>query len=543
VEEKKVSATSLLDVTPPPRESAPPALALADSDPNLAEQAPVSSQVSPSQAETLRNPTTPPVASKEEPVKEEPVKEEALASSEPTSSEAETRRLVVPEPIEAAPVSIEAAPVSLEEIESSQLVEESTDDDPTPLSLRDAIIEDAKPLDVSSEHETLSLRDVLIVPTMVEPDSTPPPPLRGALRTLPPTPGKFKTAAPPPTIMVEEPPPSIRPAEAVTKVSRPPGGSVPPKLPSGASVPPKVPSSGSLPPKLPSAASLPPKRSLPPPLKKPVEDDASESVRPAPLTRIAPATLPPAEEPKRSFLVPALVIGVAAVLLWRIMASPTKTPDETPTTITTASATATPSAEPSATATPSAEPSAAPSAEPAASASSSAEPTAIKEPPATTTTVTTTPRPTGTATTAPTSTATAPTGEPTEKKPAANVPVGEMSMSDMLDKAGSAKRSGDLPLAHDLYARVLKQSPTNVEANGGLGDVARAQGDLPAAKASYQRALAASPSYSPAMLGLADIEWDEGNRDAAQARYAKIVEQMRGRAPQRARDRSPAPTE
>lgn len=524
MEEKKVSATSLLDVTPsPPRDTDESVtLELADSDPSPGTPPPSGGEAppSPSQVETQRSPAAPAANPKLDETPLANVADIAGPFEEtPAASEAETRRVVMPGVV-AEP------PQSLEEIESSSLQEDNSDDEPAPLSLRDAIVEE-KPMELSSEHETVSLRDLVVMPPIVEPDSTPPPPMRGALRTLPPDPGKFKSAAPPPTIMVDDaPPPSVRPkAPSLSpKPSVPPKGSVPPKLPG-------------------SAASVPPKRSLPPPLKKPVVEDeaSSESARPAPLTRIAPATLPPAEaeEPKRSVIVPALAIAVAGFIFWRIMSSPSKVEaPPTPTTTTTATATAEPSATETA--------SAAPSSEPAASESASAAPTT--DPPApsatvatsTTTSATPTPKPTATATATatagPTATTTAEPGD--RPKPAA--PVGEMSMGDMLDKAGSAKRSGDYPTARDLYERVLKQSPANVEANGGLGDVARAQGDASAAKASYQRALAASPSYSPALLGLADIEWDEGNRDSASARYGKIVEQMRGRAPQRARDRAPA---
>lgn len=527
MEEKKVSATSLLDVTPsPPREADESiTLQLADSDPSpgaplSADEAPPS----PSQVETQRSPTAPPPTGGAPKIEETPLANMADISGPfeetPAASDAETRRVVMPGVVADPPQSVE-------EIE---LQEDSGDEEPAPLSLRDAIIEE-KPMELSSEHETVSLRDLVVMPPVVEPDSTPPPPMRGALRTLPPDPGKFKSAAPPPTIMVDDaPPPSVRPKAP----SLAPKGSVPPKLPaSAASVPPKLPA---------SAASVPPKRSLPPPLKKPVaeEEASSESARPAPLTRIAPATLPPAEaeEPKRSVIMPAIAIAVAGFIFWRIMSSPSKveTPP-TPTTTTTATATA----EPTATETASTPP----SAEPAASESASAAPTTAPPAPSATVATSTTsetpaPKATATATAAPTAATTTATTAETGDKPKPATPVGEMSMGDMLDKAGSAKRSGDYPTARDLYERVLKQSPANVEANGGLGDVARAQGDASAAKASYQRALSASPSYSPALLGLADIEWDEGNRDSASARYGKIVEQMRGRAPQRARDRAPA---
>jgi tetratricopeptide (TPR) repeat protein len=118
-------------------------------------------------------------------------------------------------------------------------------------------------------------------------------------------------------------------------------------------------------------------------------------------------------------------------------------------------------------------------------------------------------------------------------------------MSELLDRAGAARRSGDYVTSRELYQRILRDNPANVEANGGLGDVARAQGNLPEAKASYERALAASPAYGPATLGLADVEWDLGDHASAQKHYAAIVERQGDRAPERARTRSSAqpPTE
>ena len=95
-------------------------------------------------------------------------------------------------------------------------------------------------------------------------------------------------------------------------------------------------------------------------------------------------------------------------------------------------------------------------------------------------------------------------------------------------------------MARELYQRVLRQNPRNVEAHGGLGDIARAQGDLNAAKASYERALAASPAYGPAQLGLADTEWDLGDQASAQRHYAQIVDRLGKRAPARAKQRSGA---
>jgi len=128
---------------------------------------------------------------------------------------------------------------------------------------------------------------------------------------------------------------------------------------------------------------------------------------------------------------------------------------------------------------------------------------------------------------------------PGEKKPAANE---HLSMSELLDHAGAARRSGDYAGARGFYEKILKDNPANVEANGGLGDVARATGDLAAAKASYEHALASSPGYGPAALGLADVEWDLGDKTTAQKHYAQIVERQGDRAPARARERSGAST-
>jgi Tfp pilus assembly protein PilF len=111
-------------------------------------------------------------------------------------------------------------------------------------------------------------------------------------------------------------------------------------------------------------------------------------------------------------------------------------------------------------------------------------------------------------------------------------------MSEALDKAGQAKRSGDYATAKELYAKVLRESASNVEAHSGLGDIAKAQGDLAAAKASYQKALSSSPDYGPALLSLADVEWDMGDRAAAQQHYARIVAARGGSAPDRAKQRA-----
>jgi len=121
---------------------------------------------------------------------------------------------------------------------------------------------------------------------------------------------------------------------------------------------------------------------------------------------------------------------------------------------------------------------------------------------------------------------------------APRVNEGALSLSELLDRAHTAKRAGDFTNANEYYERALRTNGGNVEAHGGLGDIAKAQGDLAAAKQHYSQALATSPGYSPAILGLADAEWDLGERASAQARYSDIVRRMGANAPARAKERS-----
>lgn len=385
---------------------------------------------------------------------------------------------------ETAPLSLRDA-IPDETDETRPWRRESLDEEPAPLSLRDAF----QIQDKESMSEIVSLRDVVVLSPRSDDsenavDSTPPPPARGALKTLPPTPSKQGSTAPPPTITVED------------KGERKPSA--------------------------------------------PARAAATESTE---------------EESKGGWFLPALAILGITIVIWRMMAAsseppPTSSqhvatieapavketsaaPDPDPTIEATsapaetevlssttapetaASATASTAAVATVTATPSAEKKAA--TPPAAGATSTAANAAKKA---------------AASTPAAGATSTAATAA---KKPAAS--ERGMSMSDMLDRAGSARRSGDFATARGLYEQVLRQNAGNVEANGGLGDVARAQGDLPAAKASYERALATSPTYGPAMLGLADTEWDLGNRANAQRHYAQIVERLGDRAPERAKQR------
>jgi hypothetical protein len=113
----------------------------------------------------------------------------------------------------------------------------------------------------------------------------------------------------------------------------------------------------------------------------------------------------------------------------------------------------------------------------------------------------------------------------------------QLALSEVLSRAGAARRGGDPARAKALYERALALSAGNVEANGGLAEIARAQGDLAGAKALYEKALATSPSYGPALLGVADVEWDLGERDAAQRRYRELIAASAS-APERAKERA-----
>lgn len=94
-----------------------------------------------------------------------------------------------------------------------------------------------------------------------------------------------------------------------------------------------------------------------------------------------------------------------------------------------------------------------------------------------------------------------------------------------LTQAAGAVRSGDLARAEVLYRSALAAQPNNVEAQSGLGDIARRRGDSARAAQLYDRVLAQNPSYLPAMMASADQKWAAGNRASALVLYRRIVDQ------------------
>lgn len=388
-----------------------------------------------------------------------------------------------------APNVAEAAD-SIDELDPDSLLEDDTEEEESPLSLKDAMPDSSGDVlgdddlqedeDPPDPHELLSLRDLAVVPAVAANTSTTSQPPKAAA-----------TAAP---------------AKAAVATSQ-----APPARPVSLSRPDIAPSR-------PPSPSMSPDRTV---------DD---------IKRRAAVSAATDKATKRGWILGAVTLLVLGGIAWRIVTSgpqDVKPPVKpTPTVATTAPVTpvTTPSPTPrppESTVAIDLPPSATPSVTPPTTV---APPTTPDRPPP----VVTNPNPN------PNPNPTPPTSVATTEKPKPVVTDSPGSMSDLLDKAGAARRKGDYATARDLYQRVVAMSPGNVEANGGLGDVARAQGDLAAAKASYERALAASPTYTPAQLGLADVEWDQGNRVSATKRYAAVVDRMGDRAPQRAKERAGA---
>lgn len=104
------------------------------------------------------------------------------------------------------------------------------------------------------------------------------------------------------------------------------------------------------------------------------------------------------------------------------------------------------------------------------------------------------------------------------------VPRG-MDFRKLLEDASTAKRSGDLGRAETLYRAAEEQSPGNIEALGGLGDVAKARGDGASAAKFYESVLQQNPTYLPTLISLADIKWSSGDHPGALMLYKRVANQ------------------
>lgn len=467
-----------------------------------------------------------------------------LADSSPTMPATESDKSIdVPMSEPALPTALESKPASLVEALVSSMPVAA----PPPVEAKKAEQWD------DEEAEVLSMRDIQVVPEARH-SSTPPPPPRGHLKTLPPA---RPDALPPPTITFDDPKKSDPPPATAKNTDPSPPAKTPshkPKVADAMKVETKKDEKSEKTDKSDESKSKKDSKKSDVIVTKTKEKEKDgesrtantippkrdEKAKPAAATAKAQVTAP--EEGGRSWLLPALGVAAAAGVVWYLASSSpapqTNNTNTQPTTTATAPrGTTAPTtaekkpADPTTTTTATAEPTTTAPTEKAATTSvkdlpKAADPTAAN---------------TGAAHTAAANTAAANPANPTTatgtepKKPPVNA---NLSMSEALDKAGQAKRSGDYATARELYARVLRESASNAEAHAGLGDIARAQGDLAGAKASYQKALASSPDYGPALLSLADTEWDSGDRATAQAHYAKIVAARGGSAPERAKTRA-----
>ncbi len=91
-----------------------------------------------------------------------------------------------------------------------------------------------------------------------------------------------------------------------------------------------------------------------------------------------------------------------------------------------------------------------------------------------------------------------------------------------LDKAGAARRSGDLPGAKGYYQKALDASPGNANALAGLGAIARLDGKYQEAKRYFDEVLERSPNHLPALVGGADVRWLMGAKEGALVLYRQI---------------------
>jgi hypothetical protein len=383
-----------------------------------------------------------------------------------------------------------------------------------PISSRDFVeiarpkIEEAKraivaKTDRSDDDEPLSTRDFVQV-TRPTPD---------------PATTRVSRAPPIPPDRVSRP--AVPPDRISDRVSRP---AVPPDRASDrASIPADRPSQQRVadappPPARGSLKTLPPKRpDLPPPsidVEELLRSKLANADRAPVSARAVEARPSVAQDDKpTSWVLPIVGIVAAGAIVW-LLTRDGSVSNEVPAATSSGSPSASVvlperSASPASSALPSGSSSASPSS--SASGSAAAAPTPAEE------------------------TSASPSAAPAE--PHRPVDINTLSLAELLDRAGGARRGGDRARAKELYEKALAHNPGNAEAYAGLGDLARAGGDLAGAKDAYQKALATSPSYSPALLGLADIEWEMGDRASAQKRYTEIANRIGANAPVRVRER------
>ncbi|GAC1351282.1 MAG: hypothetical protein NVSMB1_02800 [Polyangiales bacterium] len=94
------------------------------------------------------------------------------------------------------------------------------------------------------------------------------------------------------------------------------------------------------------------------------------------------------------------------------------------------------------------------------------------------------------------------------------------------EKGHKALAAGDVSKAETMFKAALSQHPGDIDANYGLGQIARSRGDHSAAIEHFKEVLAASAGFSPARLALADEQWAVGQKDAAEANYNLYLDRV-----------------
>lgn len=97
------------------------------------------------------------------------------------------------------------------------------------------------------------------------------------------------------------------------------------------------------------------------------------------------------------------------------------------------------------------------------------------------------------------------------------------SYKEALQRAGRARKDGDLDRAQKLYEAALEKKPGDDDALAGLAEVARDRGDIRTASKRYQQILDENPRHVVALIGLADITWASGKRQDAVKLYKQVV--------------------
>ncbi|MBN2343687.1 MAG: zinc-ribbon domain-containing protein [Deltaproteobacteria bacterium] len=101
---------------------------------------------------------------------------------------------------------------------------------------------------------------------------------------------------------------------------------------------------------------------------------------------------------------------------------------------------------------------------------------------------------------------------------------GGMSIDRMVQKAATAQENGRTQEAVDLYNRVLRESPNNVDALSGIAYTYLDKGNHGQAIAKFKRALDISPQFGPAIIGMAQAYKSMGQNAEALKWFQKYLD-------------------